>query len=221
MVSVIIPAGGAGTRMGAAVRKQYLMLAGQPVLARTVQVFIDHPEVDEIVVAVPAGDLQEVVGMLSRQRGAKRVQVVEGGSDRQASVAAALAAVAPDSATVLVHDAVRPLVAPDVISAVLVVARTGAVSAARPVQETIKVCVDEKVQETLDRSKLWAMQTPQGFPRALLERAHAAAAAGHDVRATDDCALVERLGEPVHIVLGNTENIKLTTPADLALAQRL
>ncbi len=218
MVYAIIPAAGAGTRMGAGMRKQYMLLARKPVLTRTVAIFTEHPAVDGVVVAAPPGEEEYVAALLQQNECGSRVRVVAGGPDRQASVRAALQAVPEECAVVLVHDAVRPLVSAEVVAAVLAAARAGAVSAAMPVQETVKRCAGDMVVETLDRTQLWAMQTPQGFPRDLLAAAHAQAG---EARATDDCALVERMGAPVRVVPGNAENIKITTPADLAIAERL
>lgn len=212
---VIIPAAGQGKRMGGRHAKQYLELRGVPILVWTVRAFQAHPQVAGLVVAVPPGDEARVAALLTQHGCATGVQVVAGGSDRQASVAAALSALPADCDVVLVHDAARPLVSRDVIDRVIAAAGNGPVTAAVPVHETIKRVNGDLVEETLDRSTLWSIQTPQGFPRALLDAAHQAAGTE---RATDDCVLVERLGVNVRVVPGAPENIKITTPADLPVA---
>lgn len=218
MVYVIIPAAGEGQRMKSAVRKQYLDLLGRPMLVWTVELFHRHPEVAGIVLAVPAGEEQNTYALLEKHGVAGKAHLVAGGADRRASVRAALLALPPEATVVLVHDAVRPLVERSVIEAVMEKARHGAVCAALPAQETVKICREGKVVATPDRSSLWHVQTPQGFPRRLLERAHEA----WDGRTvTDDCQLVEMLGEEVSVVRGNPENIKITTPVDLLVARAL
>jgi len=218
MVYVIIPAAGAGLRMGGTVKKQYRNLHGRPILAWTVDLFSKHPAVAGVVVAAPPGEEEQVRSLLNQHISTDNVQVVAGGHDRQASVYSALQIVPPECQVVLVHDGVRPLVSSQVINEVIDAADKGAVSTARPMQDTVKVCENGRVVETLDRSKIWSIQTPQGFPRKLLVKAHTQATSE---RATDDCTLVERLGAPVQIVVGNAENIKITTPADLVYAESL
>jgi 2-C-methyl-D-erythritol 4-phosphate cytidylyltransferase len=148
------------------------------------------------------------------------VEVVEGGTTRQESVWRALQAAPADAPIVLVHDAVRPFITPQLIDAIRTAADAhGAVLCALPIVETVKRVVDGVVESTLDRSTLWAVQTPQGFRAPLLREAHEKAIRDGIV-GTDDAMLVERLGHAVRVVPGLAENVKITTPADLRAARR-
>lgn len=198
-VWVIVVAAGSGTRFGA--RKQYEALGGQRVLdwslaaARSVA--------DGVVVVVPAGDVD---------RPEPADHVVAGGATRSASVRAGLAVVPDDAGVVVVHDAARPLAAPELFRAVLDAVAAGADGAipAVPVADTIKRVEGDTVVETLDRDELVAVQTPQAFRAAALRSAHAGGA-----EATDDGALVEAAGGRVVVVPGDPANVKLTTASDL------
>jgi 2-C-methyl-D-erythritol 4-phosphate cytidylyltransferase len=217
-VAVVIPAGGAGRRMGGAY-KPLLMLRERPVLAHTLQPFLERADVVAIVIAVPQELLAAPPEWL---RAHERVQLVAGGAERGDSVRNALAAVPDDADIVLVHDAARPLVAAAVIERCVHAAASGrSVIAAVRVVDTIKD-VDEggRIEGTLDRRRLWAAQTPQAFPLAVLRDAYARALAER-VSATDDAALVTRFGGTVTVVEGAPENIKITAPADLAMADAL
>jgi 2-C-methyl-D-erythritol 4-phosphate cytidylyltransferase len=217
-VAVVIPAGGAGRRMGG-VSKPLLELGGEPALARCLQPFLARSDVQCIVVALP-GELHAAPpAWLTADA---RVSTVAGGVERSDSVRLALAAVPADADVVLVHDAARPLVSADVIQRCIDAAVDGrsAIAAVR-VTDTIKE-VDEggRILATPDRRRLWAAQTPQAFPAAVLRSAHARAAA-EGVAATDDAALVDRYGGTVVVVEGAPENLKITTPADIAVAEAL
>lgn len=218
-VAVVVPAGGVGLRMGG-LRKQYLELAGEPVLSRALKPFLESPDVRWIVVALPADDLADPPPFLAAL--GHRVQLVAGGAERTDSVRAALEAVPEEADVVLVHDAARPLVTADVIERTIAMARNGVAAVpGLPVEDTIKqVDADGRVMATLERRSLRRVQTPQAFPRALLMEAHRRA---HDegLTATDDAALVERIGGTVVVVPGSPENIKLTSPRDLELAEAI
>jgi 2-C-methyl-D-erythritol 4-phosphate cytidylyltransferase len=216
-VGLVVAAGGDGRRMGG-VRKQYRELLGEPVLLRALRPFLAVPDLHAIVVALPPEDAEAPPAWLAGLD--PRLRVVAGGIDRTGSVRAALAVLPPDCDTVLVHDAARPLVMGDVIERVLRAAAGGvSVLAAQPVADTVKqVDAERRVQATLDRARLWRAQTPQAFPRQLLLEAHERAEA-EGVAATDDAALVERLGHPVIVVEGSPENLKITHPLDLVLAE--
>jgi 2-C-methyl-D-erythritol 4-phosphate cytidylyltransferase len=217
-VAVIVPAGGAGSRMGG-VLKPFLLLAGEPVLARCLQPFLDRSDVVRIVVALPAALHAAPPAWLGAD---DRVTTVAGGAERGDSVRSALAVVPPDADIVLVHDAARPLVAPDIIERCIAAAAAGrSVIAAVPVTDTVKVVDDDGViLDTPDRSRLRAAQTPQAFPAAVLRAAYEQAARD-GISATDDAALVARTGVPVGTVYGAPENLKITTAADLAIAEAL
>ncbi len=220
MVSVIFPAAGVGRRMGAGKNKALLNLFGKPVLVRTLLRFSECDKVDNFIVAVGAEEIGEVSRMLEKVQGLKPFRVVAGGSERQYSVKNALEAVSEDAEIVLIHDAARPLVTVKTIEAVIAEAwRSGAAIAAVRAKNTIKIVRgDGVVESTPDRSRLWEIQTPQGFRRDILEEAYRRAEQ-EGYLGTDDAALVERLGLSVRVVEGDNRNIKLTTPEDLWTAE--
>jgi 2-C-methyl-D-erythritol 4-phosphate cytidylyltransferase len=200
-------------------KKQDIKVAARSVLRWTLDVFESTAEVEGIVVAVPAEDVR---AWQRRLRGCRKVRaVVAGGAERQESVARGLAAVPPTAPWVLIHDGVRPCITPALVRRVIEAAQThGAAIAALPVTETLKRGAGGRVKETVPRDGLWAVQTPQGFRTELLREAHRRAT-GDGVAGTDDAALVERLGVPVHLVPGLPGNVKITRPDDLPLARRL
>jgi len=198
--------------------KQFRSLGGAPVLVQTLRAFARHPDVGPLVVAVPAGQEAPTVEML---RAFDLVAaVVTGGATRQASVAAGVRALAADVEVVLVHDAVRPFVSRSVIASVVAAARQhGAAATAVPVADTLRQGGRGPLfGETVSRDGLWAMQTPQAVRRDWLLRA-AANASGF--MATDEVGLLQHDGRAVWIVEGEAQNVKLTRPADWALAEAL
>lgn len=219
-VVVLIPAAGRGTRLGGE-RKQFRTLGGAPLLVQTLRVFGRHPGVGALVVAAPAEHVAAVEDDLRAAALDASVTVTAGGASRQASVRAALEAAPETTEVVLVHDAVRAFVPPDGITAVIAAVRAhGAAALAVPVADTLRRGGSGCFEDTVPRAGLYRMQTPQGFRRAWLAEAHAKAAAD-GYAATDDVDLVQRLGHAVRIVEGDARNIKITTPADWALAQML
>ncbi|WP_446217256.1 2-C-methyl-D-erythritol 4-phosphate cytidylyltransferase [Micromonospora sp. IBHARD004] len=216
-VAVLVPAAGAGVRLGPGAPKALRPLAGEPLLVHAVRRIAAAPSVHTIVVAAPAADIESVRSMLAP---VAPVTVVPGGAERQASVAAALAAVPAGPEIVLVHDAARALTPPELVESVAEAVRCGrdAVIPVLPVVDTIKeVDAGERVLGTVDRSALRAVQTPQGFRRSVLTAAHAAA--GDPL--TDDAGLVEKQGVAVVCVPGSEHALKITRPFDLALAEHL
>ena len=214
-----MPAAGRGERAGEGTIKQFRPIAGVPMLLRAIRPFAAHPRVRRSVVALPPDIVRRPPGWLAEVAG-ERLVLVAGGATRADSVAAALAALPSDCAVILVHDAARPFVTPDTIDAVIAAAAAGhAAVAAVPLGDTLKRAdgADAAITETVRRDHLWRAQTPQGFPRALLERAYA----GRRGAATDDAELVERLGETVRLVPDRTGNIKVTTADDFLLAEAL
>lgn len=209
-VAAIILAAGRGTRMAQGERKQFRMLGAKPVFRWSVDAFAASEAVDEIVVVTAEDQVEEVTRALSDVQ--KVRAVTAGGESRQESVRLGLTRISGDAAWVLVHDGVRPLVTRRLIEAVLGAAKeTGAAAPGTPVTDTIKrVRADGSVVETVDRSELVAVQTPQAFRRELLERAHGAC---KEIM-TDDCGLVEAIGVPVRIVPGDPQNVKITTESD-------
>jgi 2-C-methyl-D-erythritol 4-phosphate cytidylyltransferase len=217
-VAVLVPAGGLGTRLGRRTPKQFLQVGGATILARTLTHFVRHPGVRAIVVAAPAEHLARTRRLVARS-GRRPVEVVAGGATRQESVWQALQAAPGDVDVVLVHDAVRPFIDRRLIDAVVAAAAAhGAAICALPIAETVKRVHDAVVESTLDRSGLWAVQTPQAFRTALLREAHDKARR-EGVVATDDAMLVEWLGVPVRVVPGLAGNVKITTPEDLRRAR--
>ena len=216
-ITAIVPAGGRGQRMGSDRPKQYLPLGGRPILWHALARLEASPLVTDIVLVVRGADLDYCRRQLSARGGfAKIAALVPGGAERSASVYRGLQETRADM--VLVHDAVRPFISEELLERVVAATRThGAVLPALPVVETIKEVLGERVVRTPRRERLWQAQTPQGFDRALLLRAYHAV--GPDAGATDDAALVERLGHEVCVVPGEADNRKLTTPEDLAWAE--
>ena len=189
-------------------------------LAWSLSMLDDHELIDGIVMVVPE-EYEERASLLADDLCAMKIAAaVPGGATRPASVAAGVACVPEDAAFILVHDAARPLVPPEVVDRVVAALRAGAegVVPALPVADTVKrVDPDGSVAETLERSDLRAVQTPQGFPAAVLREALAA----HAGDATDCASMVEQLGRPVVCVEGDERAFKVTTPADLARAVQL
>lgn len=221
-VSVIIPAAGLGTRMGRETsgtsRKQFMLLEGAPILIHTIRKFLLCPSVGDITVALRADDLEWARELIDRERPAKPVHLVEGGDSRQESVENALASLdSPD--LVVVHDAVRPFVSPELVEAVIAeAAASGAAIAAIVPVDTVKRVRKARVRETLPREHLALVQTPQVFRFDLLKQAFEKASADGFI-GTDEASLVERLDQTeVSVVQGSDRNIKITRPSDMPLA---
>ena len=196
-------------RLGADVPKQLLAVGDVPMLQRSVEAFLTHPEVSDVVVALPSSMAAAPPQWL------KGVRIVTGGESRQASVANAFDEVSSASEVVLVHDAARPFVSGEVISrAIAAAAAHGAAIVAVPVSDTVKRIADgDVVAETIPRDEVFLAQTPQAFQRSVLERAVALGRSG--VEGTDEAALVERTGHRVRVVCGDASNVKITTAGDL------
>lgn len=220
--AVIIVAAGKGTRMQSTVSKQYLLIEDKPILVHTLKQFERIEEVGEIVVVVGKDDLAMVSAYVERYRLAKIKAVVAGGSERQYSVRCGLDAVSSQFDWVMIHDGVRPLITENRVRALWQeVQQCEAAVLAVPVKDTVKIVdANQLIQSTPDRSTVWAIQTPQAFRKALLEKAHNQAELD-GYTGTDDAMLVERLGCPVKVVEGDYSNIKITTPEDLVWAQTL
>jgi 2-C-methyl-D-erythritol 4-phosphate cytidylyltransferase len=220
-IEAVIVAAGAGRRMASAEKKTFLKLDGVPVLIRSLLAFQSVNLISRIVVVVAAVDIPRVSTMVDSYALGKVEQVIAGGSERQDSVWAGIQAARHE--WVLIHDGARPLIRQEAILR-LIASLSDEVPAATlgvPVKDTIKR-VDQtgKILETLDRKSLWAIQTPQAFQLDLLKKAHLSAKERGWV-GTDDASLVEKLGHPVQIVMGDYANIKITTPEDLDVAVSL
>jgi 2-C-methyl-D-erythritol 4-phosphate cytidylyltransferase len=225
--TVLIPAAGTGRRMGGSVSKQYLELAGKPILAHTLALFENHPLIDNIYPIVPPNDISYCQQQIVDRYGFTKVRkLVAGGPTRQESVKNGLAALAEDGLDqpkrpVLIHDGARPLFDSKRLSMLIdIVCQTGACTIGVPVKDTIKNVDNNKITDSPDRNRLWQAQTPQGFQYQLIKEAFDQAAADGFI-ATDDASLLERLGHPVQMLKGDYRNIKVTTPEDILIAVAL
>jgi 2-C-methyl-D-erythritol 4-phosphate cytidylyltransferase len=217
----IVVAAGKGTRLGGDRPKQFLELDGVPVIVRTLRQFDLCREIDEVIVVLPA---DEVDGFQSlTQQVQKLSHVIAGGNTRAQSVQRGLAVIS-EAELVAVHDGVRPFVTPAEIDQVMSAARrTGAAILVTPVADTIKEIKDDRVVRTLPRAELRRALTPQCFHFSILKRAYdrLAAIEAEGIEVTDDCVLVERLGIEISAVAGSSRNIKITSAEDLALGAAL
>jgi len=219
-VTAIIAAGGAGRRLGGAVPKQLLEIGGRSILQHSVDAFLGHDRVTEVIVVLPGALAAAPPAWMSSTAAGARMHVVAGGDRRQDSVANAFDRVAAQCDVVLVHDAARPFVTPDLISrSIDAAAQHGAAIVAVAVADTVKrVDGAGLVAETIPRESIVLAQTPQAFRRAVLGAAVALGRAG--VAATDEAMLAEQAGHPVHVIPGEAGNVKITTAADLDAARR-
>ena len=220
-VGVIIVAAGSGTRTGSEELKQFRWVAGKPMLLHSVQRFMERPDVAVVVCVLPRSYAGDPPPWLF-QCDLDRLLVSVGGRERGDSVLNGLYDLSPEVKVVLIHDAARPLADAATIERVIAEARCGrGAVAALPVSDTLKE-VDEhgRIVRTVERAKLWRAQTPQGFPREMIERAYADARKAR-VSATDDAALCERLGFEVVVVAGSELAMKVTVEADFARLEAL
>ena len=220
MNAAILVAAGKGVRMGA--DKLWLEIAGRPVVAHTWKNFNDAKCVDEIILVVRDGTQKNFLELAAKFHFQKPFRIVAGGAERQDSVWNGLEALSPKTEIVAIHDAARPCVTEELIAATIKAAReTGAAVAAQAVTDTVKESGDGKtILRTLDRSKLWSVQTPQTFRVEIIRRAISAARQKNLVF-TDDTAACELIGQPVQLVPGATPNPKVTVPGDLPLIESL
>ena len=222
-VGVVIVAGGTGSRAGGTELKQLRWIAGKPMLLHSLQMFQSLPEVVMVVCVLPrqyAGDPPPWIFQCE----VDRLLLSVGGRSRAESVSNGLEDLTPECRIILVHDAARPLVSAEMIGRVILEARKGhGAIAALPVVDTLKrVDAEGRITATVPRTDLWRAQTPQGFPREMIERAHREArASGAHADATDDAALCEALGLPVYVVQGSERALKVTAEADFGRAEAL
>ena len=221
-VGVVLVAGGKGQRLGGSVSKQFQAIAGQPMLLRALRPFTSHPDVRQVAIVLPSAALVAPPQWLAALAG-EVVTLVAGGAERMDSVENGLARLGPECTIALSHDAARPFVSREVIDAVITRAREGeGAIAARMVSDTLK---SERMEDgtrliagTIPRDGVWRAQTPQGFPRLVLEAAFRNARE-KGLIATDEASLVEQSGGRVHLVPDTIWNLKVTTPDDLLLAE--
>jgi 2-C-methyl-D-erythritol 4-phosphate cytidylyltransferase len=218
---VIIPAAGQGKRMGAGKNKLLLEIDGIPIFIYTLKVFEEDNMCTGVILAINKQEENDFRNLLTQYGIKKVVSLAPGGQERQFSVFNGVQVLREDEGIVLVHDAARPFIDLKQIHELVATARQyGAAVLAVPVKDTVKKAAGNKVMETVERSGLWAVQTPQAFRVSLLRHAHEQAMADH-FTGTDDASLVERIGQDVIIVEGNYNNIKLTTPEDLFFAEAI
>lgn len=221
-VSAIIPAAGIGKRLGAGYNKQYISLRGKPMVVHTLCTVADHRQIDEIIWVVGAGEVGKAQSMVEEYGLQKIAHIVSGGEERIDSVIKGLQFVNQEADYVLVHDGARPLVTHALIAECLRQAEaTGAAIAAVPVKDTIKIVDTDSglITFTPERNHLWAAQTPQVIKRQwLLE---AIAQIEDFTKVTDDSMLMEMSGKPTAVVVGSYENIKVTTPEDVQMAEMI
>ncbi len=218
----IIAAAGAGARMASDRPKQFLQLAGTPVIIHTLKVFEQCESINEVILVLPAAESAGFLSLVAKFRLRKVARVVPGGVTRADSVKRGLTAIRAATAEIVaVHDGVRPFVTAEEIDAVVAAAKTdGAAILVAPVTDTIKQVTDRRVVQTLDRGGLRRALTPQCFRYELLRDAYQQADV-NDPSLTDESALVEQIGRPVSIVEGSARNIKITTAEDLAIAEAI
>ena len=221
-LALIIPAAGSSSRMGGDVRKPWIEIAGLPIICHTLRRFQRLNNLAQVVIAAHPQDIQRIKSNYwpqLRQFGA--TNLITGGDRRQDTVHLALHALHPDIDIVLIHDAVRPLVPREsVLESISAAIKFGAAVVGMPVTDTLKRVAGDVVAETVPRDSLWVAQTPQTFQLPLIRRAFESARQA-SLEFTDDAQLVERLGLPVKLVRGSCENIKITTPEHLRMAEAL
>jgi 2-C-methyl-D-erythritol 4-phosphate cytidylyltransferase len=221
-VCAIIAAAGRGERMSSPIPKQFWAIKNKPILVYTLEKFCQCQVIDSIIIVVPKDwTLFTENNIVNKFNIIKVRQIIEGGATRQESVFKALQSVDETSATVAIHDAVRPLVSLELLNKVIDKGRaTGAAVLAVPIYDSLKKVTSFQIEGTLTRDSTWLVQTPQVFKRDLIINAYQQAFF-NCIKADDDAELVEYLGHPIHVVEGSRTNIKITTPADLNLAKVL
>ena len=227
-VGVVVVAAGAGVRAGPGEPKQFRPILGVPMLLRALRPFSQHPDVRQVIVALPPGYAERPPEWLAKLR-SERLGLVAGGAHRMDSVRAGLEALPEDSTIILVHDAARPFVSRGTIDAVIARARAGVGAvAAVPTSDTLKEVGQgahrptPRIARTVDRERIWRAQTPQGFPRQMLSDAYAQLVTGANGGApSDDAEVCERAGFPVELIPDSPYNFKVTTADDFRIAEAL
>lgn len=218
---VIIPAAGRGERMGAGKNKLFIELKSVPIIVHTLKVFENDERCEQVILVINMAEKQIFKSMISKYKFKKVVALIPGGKERQQSVANGLQAIKKEKGIVLIHDGARPFITKEVIHKLVYEAKNnGAAVVAVPVKDTIKKVHNNVVKETIERSSLWSIQTPQAFRVTTLRSAHKKAAE-ELYFGTDDASLVEYNNERVTVVEGSYDNIKLTTPEDIYFAEAI
>ncbi len=221
-IACVITAAGSGKRMGSHTRKQYLRIGGEAILKWTLRAFARFSWLNEIVLVVPPDDIRKVsMEIVGPRLNPMDVHIVVGASRRQDSVFRGLQAVHPDTEWVLIHDGVRPFVRQELVERLLREAEsTGAAIPGIPARDTLKKAQENQVVHTVSREDIWQIQTPQVFRYPLILQAHRRARE-ENFYATDDASLLEQQNHPIRLVPGDPYNIKITTPEDIPVAERL
>ena len=220
-ISAIIPAAGKGLRMKADKNKNLLLIGNRPLLAYTLDVIISCEAINEVIIVHHPDEKEDILEILSYVDSEKKIELVCGGDTRQISAYNGLCAVDPRCTCVVIHDGARPFVTSAIIERSIESAlQVGASCAAVLTKDTCVLAEGEVINETLDRSKLYMLQTPQTFRYKIIKKAYDIALKDN-FEATDDTALVKRLGKDVALIQGSYNNIKITTPEDLLFAKML
>lgn len=221
MNSAIILGAGRGSRMKAPINKQYMKIKGKEIIRWSIEAFLNSKKTDEIIIVVANGEEDEIKRLLTREE-EKFIKIVVGGQRRQDSVYKGLLAMNDSEGSVLIHDGARPLISSETIDLVWdFLKEKSAAIVGVPVKDTIKIVSEKKeVIDTPNREFLWSVQTPQGFDKDLIIRAHKNAQV-NKIEVTDDSMMVELLGEKVSMIMGSYENIKITTQEDLDIAESI
>ncbi len=220
-VSALIAAGGKGTRMGAGENKVFMKIAGREIILRTVEALYNNPGIDEIVVVAGEGEYMRVAEMMAGAGFSDKIRAVTtGGATRRESVRNGIGFTTGD--IILIHDGARCLISQEEIDAAVKAAKEyGAAAVGVPCKDTLKSADgDGFITGTIDREKTYLIRTPQAFRRDIIKRAHEYADK-MNIDATDDCALVEMTGGKIKIVRGSYDNIKITTPEDIGIAEKI
>ena len=216
-VSVVIPAAGAGERFGGRVKKPFAQIDARPIFIRSIELFVNRPDVKEILLTVAPEDYDVVKEKYAANLMFMGIKLVKGGPRRFESVRLALGQVDESADLICIHDAVRPCILDSWIDEVFALAeKAGAAILAAPLTGTVKRVKGKSIEETVPREGLYEAQTPQVFRRELLVRSYADLPS--DVQPTDDAQVVERAGHPVAIAVSDRRNIKITSPSDMTLA---
>lgn len=219
----VILAGGSGKRAGTDKPKQFCLLGGKLVIEYAVEVFEHHKDIDEIAVVVHPGYVSEIERLISKNKWTKVRKILKGGRERSDSTLAALSIYTEPDVKLIFHDAVRPLLSPDIIGEVIDALRhSNAVDVAIPSTDTIVQVEEGRIVAIPDRSQMWRSQTPQAFKQWLIRQAYDRATADPDFKATDDCGVVKKYlpEERIVVVRGEEKNMKLTYKEDMDVLER-
>lgn len=221
MNSAIIVAAGSGKRMKANINKQFLCINKKEVLAHAIEKFYRCDEIDEIIVCIRKDEENMFRELIVEKYGYENIKIAYGGAERQDTIKNGLEKLDENSEIVLIHDGARPFITEEIIKdAVEKTKEYGATVVGVPVKDTIKIVKDGVIEDTPDRSIVWAAQTPQSFKRDIVEKAYKKAYE-EGFYGTDDAMLAEKVGYRVHMVMGSYDNIKITSPEDLGFAESI